>query len=168
MQIEPNSDGKGITLHLNSMERHILLELPYRLETFLHLPDHATNVANRLFPRTYSEDEVEADYRKYAVEEIQNKKLADLQHAREDLSALSHGATEEDSFSEQELVLCDAGIARWIGFLNDMRLMLGTELGIEEDSDFQQMSQEMPDHEAVNLEIYGVLTWLQGHLVEFF
>ena len=55
-------------------------------------------------------------------------------------------------------------LAAWCGALNDLRLVLGEQLGVTEDMYDRPVPADDP--RAPALALYGWLTWLQGHVVE--
>ena len=55
-------------------------------------------------------------------------------------------------------VLDQEQIAAWMGAVNDIRLVLGTRLGVTEDDEFEETDEEDPD--AVARSAYWYLGWL--------
>ncbi len=53
----------------------------------------------------------------------------------------------------------------WLGALNDLRLALGTRLGVEEDWAEQLAALDDGDPRALLLAVYDWLSWLQETLV---
>ena len=51
----------------------------------------------------------------------------------------------------------------WLGCLNDLRLVLGTRLGVTEQTDADDLDDDDPRRQA--LEVYGWLGWLQESLI---
>jgi hypothetical protein len=52
----------------------------------------------------------------------------------------------------------------WLGSLNSIRLVVGTRLGVTEESTESDFAD---DEEAAGLfELYGYFTWLQGWVIE--
>jgi len=111
----------------------------------------------RLFPDGYRDDEAAAaDFRRYTEHDLRQAKADRAEVVLESLRARSGGT---------DLVL-DADQARaWLGTLNDLRLVLGTRLGITDE----EAAEEWPDDDdprAPALVAYHWLTYLQGTLVE--
>ncbi len=52
----------------------------------------------------------------------------------------------------------------WLRALNDLRLVLGTRLDVQEDSLLDRIDSDDPD--AAGLAVYAYLSWLQEQLVE--
>ena len=63
---------------------------------------------------------------------------------------------------EPGLLLDEAAIEYWLGVLNDLRLILADELGIDSD-DWRQPDGEQP---SAPLRLYAYLTGLQGAMLE--
>lgn len=103
----------------------------------------------RLFPQAYTnDDEASSDFRKYSEPDLRQKKATAAAHA---LAMLN---------TDEEKIAIDPDDAQaWLMALNDLRLILGTRLGIGSTID--------DDHEEHPLyPFYGWLTYLQGTLVE--
>ena len=55
-------------------------------------------------------------------------------------------------------------LAAWLAALNDLRLILGTQLGIERDGDGEDVSGDDP--QAPRYAIYHYLGWLESQVVD--
>ena len=97
----------------------------------------------RLFPPAYDDAEDEHAYRELAGDELLNGR-------RQALDLLAETA-RADRLSAEE---ADA----WLRALNDLRLVLGTRLDVQEGTLLDQ--PQTPE-----LAIYGYLSWLQEQLV---
>ena len=76
------------------------------------------------------------------------------------------GARSEKAVDLVFLKITPEDFEYWIGFLNDMRLLLGTELGIEDDSwDAGEAYEETGD---VRILLYDYLNYVQGALLHVF
>ena len=115
----------------------------------VHAPDDP--VLSRLLPSAYRDDDAAAaDFRRYTDAELREGKRGD---AKALLASLPEGKGRVELDRDQ----CD----RWLGALNDMRLALGTALGVTED-------EEEPDEDDPRwqpLQVYGWLGWLQESLL---
>jgi len=131
--------------HLGRSEQELLEDLPRQARSSLVAEDPA---ASRLFPVAYPDnDEAEAEYRSLMGEGL----LAHHQHALDTLAATA-GA---DSVDEDEL-------QQWMGALEVLRLLLGTQLEVSED-----MTEIDPtDPQAQHYAVYGYLSMLQGEIIE--
>jgi hypothetical protein len=136
-------------LDLSDGERQLLRSLPGELALLLE-NDPEDSSLRRLFPPAYEDDaEGEAEYASLMHGEL----LAGRRHALSVLEA----TVDRDRLSEDEL-------EAWLGALNDLRLVLGTRLGVTEDLYEQDLDPRHPHaHEHA---VYAYLTWLQGHVVE--
>ncbi|HEY7731051.1 MAG TPA: DUF2017 family protein [Gaiellaceae bacterium] len=145
-RIERTRSGE-IRLRLPARERELLRTLPGQLRALLAEEDPSLA---RLFPPAYLDDsEADAEYDRLVRDELVSGKLRALAIVEE-----TAGAARLD---EEQL-------AAWIGALNDLRLVLGTRLGVTED-----MYTGFPnprDPRAQELALFGYLTWLQEQAVQ--
>jgi hypothetical protein len=165
---------KGVTMQLADEEarviRHVLGEMLQLLTstepeqdddplaaavgigTSTSAPDDAALA--RLFPDGYTDDpEAAADFRRYTEPGLRDAKRAAAQTA---LATLSEPAEKRLLTSEE----ADA----WLRALNDLRLVLGTRLDVQEDTFLDELWPNDP--RAPELAVYGYLSWLQEQLVE--
>jgi hypothetical protein len=120
----------------------------------------------RLFPDAYPEDpEASVDFRRYTIESSTDRKL---QNVEELIASLVHGRDPEAiaatlAGADDVLVrLNPAQVQAWIRSLTDLRLTLAARLGIEEDGDEPEPTDE--DAAAI-FDIYDWLGWVQDSLV---
>ncbi|MFN2537562.1 MAG: DUF2017 domain-containing protein [Mycobacteriales bacterium] len=107
----------------------------------------------RLLPDAYPEDKTAAsDFRRYTDSDLRAAKRGD---ATVVLETLPEGGGRLDLDRDA----CDA----WLGALNDMRLALGTSLGVTEETDPEDYEEDHPARQA--LEVYGWLGYLQESLL---
>jgi Domain of unknown function (DUF2017) len=145
--VERTPDG-GFRVRLGREERRLLRELPGALRTLLD-EEPGDPALRRLFPPAYEGDEeAEAEYRTLMRDEL----LAGRKAALETLERTA----DSEVLSEEEL-------HAWLGALNDLRLALGTRLGVTEDTYAEEL--DPADPRAYELAVYGYLTWLQDGLV---
>lgn len=102
----------------------------------------------RLFPPAYEDDADERAYRDLMGGEL-------LAGRREALEILARTA-------EQKRLTAEEGEA-WLRALNDLRLVLGTRLDVQEDTLLGDLRPDDP--RAHGLAVYGYLSWLQEQLV---
>jgi hypothetical protein len=140
-------DG-GVRLHLSQEERALLVGLTEDLRALL---DGAPGDASlrRLFPPAYDDDADERAYRELTGDSL-------LDGRREALELLAQTAGRERLSAEE----ADA----WLRALNDLRLVLGTRLDVQEDTFASEPNLNDPRGHA--LAVYGYLSWLQEQLVE--
>lgn len=146
--IERTREG-DFRLRLSGDERELLRALPAQLRALLGA-DPDDPALRRLFPPAYEDDaDGEVEYRRLMHEEL-------LEGRRESLRVLEATAGR-DRLGEEEL---DA----WLGALNDLRLVLGTRLGVTEET--YERDLDPNDPQAYELALYAYLTWLQDNVVE--
>ena len=110
-------------------------------------------VLQRLLPDAYGDDaEAASEFRRYTDADLRATKRA---HA----TVVVETVPEAGGTLVLDRDQCDA----WLGALNDMRLALGTSLGVTEDTDPDDYPEEHPARQA--LEVYGWLGWLQESLL---
>jgi len=115
--------------------------------------DVAAAVRDRAVARLYpdaipSDPAASAAFRDLVVRDLVDERLARLATVLETIDATS---------------LDDAQAGAWLGALNDLRLVLGTELDVTED-DPDVIDERDPDSERRL--VYGYSAWLQGQLVD--
>ena len=130
---------------LSKEERELLAELPAQALELMEEEDPSTR---RLFPVAYPDDEAaEREYRALMGESL-------LSRHRQALDALAQGATA-DALDESELT-------QWMGALEVLRLVLGTQLDVREDMDRIDPSDPL----APRFALYAWLSLLQEEVVE--
>jgi hypothetical protein len=164
-----------LSLRCDEVERGILTDLVGQLEEFVAPDDDwadADPLARlvgidpdaersddpalaRLFPDAYSDDEeASSEFRRFTERSLRDTKLA-------------HAATVRATLlrSGDKLVLSDDEAQSWLGTLNDLRLTLGSRLGIEEHNhdDFLELDEDDPFYALFH--VYDWLTFLQETLV---
>jgi hypothetical protein len=145
-RIERDRKG-GYRLRLPPEERELLRSLPGQLRVVLETDDPSLR---RLFPPAYTDDE-EADdeYRRLMRDELLEGKLAALQVVEETAGADHITAVQLEG---------------WLGALESLRLFLGTQLDVSEQTYDQELDPDDPSAPA--LALYGYLSWLQEQAVE--
>lgn len=112
-------------------------------------------VLARLFPDAYSGDEEAAgEFRKYTEPGLRSGKLAAAQTVL---------ATLPERGGRVRLAPDDA--QAWLRALNDVRLALGTRLGITEDYEDEMEQADWADPRSAYLEVYHWLGYVQDTLV---
>ncbi len=119
----------------------------------VHPPDNP--VLRRLLPDAYGDDpEAAGDFRRYTDSDLRATKRAD---ATAVLATLPEGGGRMELDRDQA--------DRWLGALNDMRLALGTSLGVTEDTGLDIEPDEEDEERGHGLQIYSWLGWLQESLL---
>ncbi len=109
----------------------------------------------RLFPDGYADDDGAADeFRRYTERGLREIKSA---HARTARATLER--------SGDKVVITADEAQSWLGTLNDIRLALGTTLGLTEEAQDEFEGLAADDPRAAGYHLYGWLTWLQDGLV---
>ena len=141
------TDEGGIRLLIPEPERELLRRVALDLGSLLE-QDADDPALARLFPPAHDDHELEREYRDLTRGQL----LSDRTKALETLCA----TTDRDVLTADE---ADA----WLRALNDLRLVLGTRIGVTEDLDWDAVDATHP--QAHQLAIYGYLSWLQEELV---
>jgi hypothetical protein len=147
-RIERDRKG-GYRLRLPREERELLASLPRQLREVLRAEEPDPGL-RRLFPPAYADDaEADDEYRRLMRAELLEGKLASLRVVEE--TAYAEHLTAED-------------LEGWLGAIESLRLYLGTQLDVTEDSYENALDPSDPDAPAMAL--YGYLSWLQEQAVE--
>lgn len=145
----------AVRLRFEAVEATLLSSLLQDLVTLLDVDERpsADSVVRRLFPDGYRDDpEAAAEFRELTEASLRQDRRSRAGVCRDELTA-SHG----------DLVLDPEPGERWIQVLNDLRLAIGTRLGITEDDD-HDIDPETSD--AGPRTIYLWLTATQESLVQ--
>jgi hypothetical protein len=130
-------------------------------------------VLRRLLPDAYPDDPAASrDFRRYTQDGLVARKyeaartaLATLQSAPSSTTSEDDPATGMPSEHEVVLALSDDEAQAWLGALNDVRLALGTRLGVAQDDDEVWAALSDDDPRATVHQVYSWLGWLQETLV---
>ena len=116
-------------------------------------------VARRLLPDGYLDDPIAAtEFRRYTDDSLRASKLADAEVMKAGLEA---AADDPNGQIEIELVEAD----HWVRAMNDLRLALGVELGITNESQGQPDPSRLDAQMSGRAMLYDFLTWWQDGLV---
>ncbi|MEI2728416.1 MAG: DUF2017 domain-containing protein [Candidatus Nanopelagicales bacterium] len=116
-------------------------------------------VARRLLPDGYLDDPIAAtEFRRYTDDSLRASKLADAEVMKAGLEA---AADDPNGQIEIELVEAD----HWVRAMNDLRLALGVELGITNESQGQPDPSQLDEQMSGRAMLYDFLTWWQDGLV---
>jgi uncharacterized protein DUF2017 len=140
-------------LQLDEMETALLGSLLDDLLDALGTLPENDPVRQRLFPDGYRDDEeAAAEFRELTETGLRDDKAARAERCRAELPAGSG-----------ELSLPPDAAERWLTVLNDLRLALGTRLGVTED---EPADIDPADPRAQSWVVYYWLTTLQDGLVQ--
>jgi hypothetical protein len=150
-----------IRLHLEPIETGLLhslfAELSEALDADAVMSDDP--VWQRLHPAGYRDDEAAAvEFRRLTEAALDTERVARLAECLADLEqcAADGGLVEMD----------DEGSERWLKALNDLRLALGTRLGVTENDVLEPAHGSEPEpNSAPGHEVYVWLTAVQDSLV---
>ena len=144
-------DGDGFTLRLSAGERDLLRGLCGQLRDLLRGADPSADPAiARLFPAAYPEDPLRnLDFERGAGESLVADRLAAVDVVETTVDA--------ERLSEEEVMA-------WLGSVNALRLVLGTRLGLTEETTEADYPEGNPDRDAYGMYLY--LTWLEAGIVE--
>lgn len=143
-----------VELAFAAEEAAMLLELPRQLRDTLVAQKKNDPATARLLPKASTNPHVAAEYNALVGDELRQSKLERVDLFESTIAKAEVGRKRiVFKLSPEEYEI-------WIGFINDMRLMVGTQLDITEDWD--------PDYETVDPEewLYLMLTSLQCQLIE--
>jgi hypothetical protein len=144
---ERGEDG-GVELRLSREERTLLAGVVAELRALLEGAPGEPSL-RRLFPPAYDEAEAEDAYRELMGGELLDGRLAALDLVAQTLDHQRLDAEQADA---------------WLRALNDLRLVLGTRLDVQEDTFAEQLRQGDP--RAPALAVYAYLSWMQERLIE--
>ncbi|HEY7381343.1 MAG TPA: DUF2017 family protein [Gaiella sp.] len=132
-------------VRLPAEERMLLASLPGQLSGLLGTGSPSVR---RLFPPAYEDVQEDEEYRRLVQESL-------LDGRRAALRVLETTATAERLTAEE--------LEGWLGALESLRLVLGTELDVTED-DAARLDPDDPD--APRRALYHWLSWLQDEAVQ--
>jgi Domain of unknown function (DUF2017) len=135
-------------LHLPEAERAVVRQLPAQLRAELQEPEDPD--LRRVFPpASQDDDDLNADYRSLVGGELVagRRRAADVMEATADAEEL-----DEDQ------------ILAWLSTVNDLRLILGTRLGVTDDYQDEDLPDADPRAQAFAL--YHFLGFLEEQIVE--
>ena len=142
--IDRAPDG-SFRVRLPREERDVLRSLPTQLHGLI---DDRDDSARRLFPPAYDDERSEDEYRRLVGASLLDGKLAAL--------AELERTADAERLTEPEL-------ESWLGALESLRLVLGTQLDVTEET----YSAFDPAHpQAQRLVLYHWLSWLQEEVVQ--
>ena len=139
-------------VRLSASERDVVRSFAAQMRALLTAETAASDPAvARLFPPALPDDDVlgNLEYEQQHGDELLLGKL-------EALDTLERTATATE--------VSDRELTAWLGSINSIRLVVGTKLGVTEESTDRDFAD---DEEAAGLfELYGYFTWLQGWVIE--
>lgn len=154
--------AEGVEARLGRAEVALLRELCVQLADELADVDDSAAVDDpvlgRLFPDGYADDPAAAaELRSLIQDELRDAKLAAARAVVSELDGVRPGG---------RVRLDEDAAQQWLTAFNDLRLVLGTRLGVTEDLDFDLDRLPGDDPERIAYDIYILLGWLQESLVD--
>ncbi|MDP9330043.1 MAG: DUF2017 domain-containing protein [Actinomycetota bacterium] len=143
--------GKAYEVKLGDEERAALRDLCQQLRELLvkESPSSDPGVA-RLFPPAYPDDLLQnLDYERTAGNDLLAQRLAAID--------IVSGSIDAKRLTEEQLLA-------WLSATNDLRLVMGTRLGVTEESTEADFAEDEAAEQAYGL--YSYLTWLVAEFVE--
>ncbi len=149
--------GESVRVRLGLAEAHVLDQVLGELQEFLAQDalEPSDPVRERLYPAAYDDSAASAAFRELTEAELQKERGDRVERCRADLR-------DARSLVRADLNLSSEAADRWIRVLNDMRLVLGTQLDVAEDDDYQLRPGDPDVHLRAR---YVWLTALQDMLV---
>jgi hypothetical protein len=142
----------GVEARFAAAEVDIVRDLVEQLVTVLSAEAADDPVVQRLFPDGYRDDpKAAAELRGLIEDDLRQGKLA---AARTVLESLAEGG---------RLVLTIEDAEQWLATLNDLRLALGTRLGVTQEDD---SADDESDERAAELAVYRWLGYQQEYLLD--
>ena len=144
-----------MALHLEDHEADLLRELVTETRLLLEADiPREDPVIGRLFPDAYEDPEDAATYADMVGGELRSEKLRALGEVSESL-----GPT-----GPANVVLADELTTAWLAWLTDVRLAVGTRLGVTEETMEAEIDPDSP--EAPAYDVLHWLGWIQGSIIE--
>lgn len=145
----PRTPAGLFTVQLGDDHRALIRQLASGIAEVIATGELADDLAlRRLFPPAYSDDEEKN-------EEYSRLMHDDLRKGRLDALSLLEESSAADELTEEQML-------GWMGALNDIRLFLGTRLGVTED--LREVDEDDP--RAPMLAVYGFLSLLQEEIID--
>ncbi len=119
----------------------------------------------RLFPDAYGDDpEAAGEFRRFTARGMRDRRMDQCALLRQLLSG-DPVASDPAAGAPVVTELSASDCASVLGVLNDLRLVLGTRLGIEDDDDNREDFVASDDPRAQMFAVYQWLTYLQSQLL---
>ncbi|MFN8221931.1 MAG: DUF2017 family protein [Gaiellales bacterium] len=140
------ADDGSFTVSLEGGERDVLADLPRQLRAAL---DAGEPTLYRLFPPAFTDDdEANVEYASLVGRSLEDGKRAALA----ELERTAHAETLAPEEAEA-----------WLGAIESLRLALGTQLNVTEETFIAELDSDDP--ELPRYALYHWLSWLQEEVV---
>ena len=142
-------------LHLEEHEAALLRELAGETRILLEAAVPRTDpVIARLFPDAYDDAELAESYHEMIGDELRREKVRALDEVSESLGPAG----------DASITLSDDLTTAWLAWLTDVRLAVGTRLGVTEETMGADIDPDSP--EAPAYEVLHWLGWIQESIIE--
>jgi hypothetical protein len=155
-------EGDECVARLTPQEAQILRQSMASLAALIvDVPDRSDPAVGRLFPDVYPDDPVQqAEFRRLTEGELRAAKLTQ-----------AHGVLADLVEAGGEVRLSPERAELWLRALTDVRLALGTRLGVTDDTDIEAeidaaVGRDPESPRVLQLTVYQYLTTLQRSLVD--
>lgn len=155
---DPDSGRNRWALHLLGLEAAILQGLPDQVEALLTHPDSNRRVIERLFPPSYADPQEDEDNRRLLGETLMEGRRELVGQVRRQLA---RGAAVGEGV---RLDLTPQAMDLLVRFLNDVRLIIATDLGVEGNLGERELDPDDP--EAPRFALLEYLGGVESILVE--
>jgi hypothetical protein len=146
-----DGDGDDLLLDLPEHEARLLGDLVAQLVTVLEGGDAGDPAVARLLPSAYPDDEeAAAEFRRFTADDLTARKLTNARRVLDDLAAPL--AERLDVPAQQA----------WLRTLTDLRLVLGSRLGVTDEGP----APSDDPHVRVMQDVFDWLGYLQESLVQ--
>ena len=109
-------------------------------------------ISSRLFPDAYPDDpDASMEFRRFTERSLRETSVTRAKRVLGDLEGRTELTLNPDQWQQ------------WVGFLNSLRLALGTRLEIDQESWNEERSESDPLYQLY--ELYNWLTWMQETLI---
>lgn len=157
IRVRRRRDGR-LVVALTEEEAVLLLTLPRRIRTLLDDPDFRRRSVARLFPKAYEDPQKDAEYQKLLGDDLRTRKLEAVDAFEETLQ------TWRARRGHVEIEIAPEAFELWLGTVNDMRLVLGADLEIENEG--WQLDFDPQGPRAGDFALLHWLSWLEESLLE--
>ena len=161
MRVWQRANDGTLLLRLRGHEAFALQRIATDLASIVASPPEG-DLADRLYPRAYldpTEDTAELEFQAFVHEDLSSARVEALQR----IAIGVHSAADPDSDDLVDIAVAADDAIGWVTALNDARLVIGTTLDVDEETD-TIYSRDDPRYEMGLL--YQWLGWVQDELVE--
>lgn len=171
--MEIKADGEQIVIHIEPIEVKVLGDLANQLlditspnsevvenedplAALIGIDSQAAKptdpILTRLFPDAYPDDpDASMEFRRFTERSLRDTNVTRAKRVLADLEGRTKLTLNSDQWQQ------------WVGFLNSLRLALGTRLEIDQESWNEERSESDPLYQLH--ELYDWLTWMQETLI---